>query len=66
MTKNTVKDGKLVAEETAYEEFDTNGNATYYVESDGEKNEVEDDKILQGMFAEYSEAEVVNFQKVME
>lgn len=66
VTKNTVKDGKLVAEETAYEEFDTNGNATYYVEADGEKNEVEDDKILQGMFAEYSEAEIVNFQKIME
>lgn len=67
VTRNTVKDGKLVAEETAYEEFDTNGNATYFLETgDGEKTEVEDDKRLQEMFEEYSEAEIVSFQKIME
>ncbi len=58
--KNTVKDGKLVVAEQASEEFDSDGNATYYYGSD----KVDDDKELKRMFEEEMSAEIIDFQPV--
>lgn len=60
VTKSTVTDGKLVVAEEAYEEFDSDGNATYYYNS----KKVDDDKNLQRMFEEEMNAEIIEFQPV--
>ncbi len=65
--KMDLKDGSLVVDEEAYEEFDTNGDATYYLSSEtheveaDENGKVEDDTVLSKMFDELFEAEVVAF-----
>ncbi len=46
--------------EEAYEEFDSDGNATYYYNSE----KVDDDKNLQRMFEEEMNAEIIDFQPV--
>ncbi|MCR5746885.1 MAG: hypothetical protein K6G03_04185 [Lachnospiraceae bacterium] len=63
ITRYTIKDGKVVAEETAYEEFDESGNATYYYGSKAgtEAEKVDDDSNMLKMLEEYDKAEVVNF-----
>ncbi len=58
--KNTVKDGELVVAEEASEEFDSDGNSTYYY--GGEK--VADDKELSRMFEEEMNGQIVDFQVV--
>ena len=57
VTKTTVKDGMLVAEEEAYETFDADGNATYYYG----KEKVADDTNLTRLFEEYFAGEIVEF-----
>ncbi len=58
--KYTVKDGKLAVAEGAREEFDTDGNATYYVGDE----KVEDDTTLTKMFDEAMNAEIIDFSVV--
>ncbi len=57
VSKNTVKDGKLVLVEEAREDFDTDGNSTYtYTDEKGKDKVVEDDSYLTKLFDEYADA----------
>lgn len=63
ITKYAITDGELVIAESAYEEYDESGNATYYYASEGSEYEVVDsDSDLLRLYEEYESAEVVNFQ----
>lgn len=63
--KYTVKEGKLVVAEEAREEFDTNGNSTFYYAKDGEEpKKVEDDSNLMTLFDEYANAKPVEYSVV--
>ncbi|MCR5651172.1 MAG: hypothetical protein K6F86_08335 [Lachnospiraceae bacterium] len=60
--KNTVKDGKLIVAEEAREEFDTEGNSTYfYTDEKGKEKAVEDDSYLTKLFDEYADAVPIAF-----
>ncbi len=67
--KYTESEGSIVIEEEAYVEYDTNGEPTYYVSSDikeveaGENGEVSDDTILNRMYDEYFDADMIVFSK---
>lgn len=63
MAMATVKDGSVVIVREAYEEFDSQGNATYTY-NDGDIDnviEVEDDSVLAEMYEKYAQATVINF-----
>ena len=66
--KCTVENGKLAVNETAFEEFDSEGNASYYygTAADGQYSQVEDDSFLNRLFEEAMEAEIIDFQEVFE
>lgn len=66
--KYTVENGKLAVKETAFEEFDTDGNAAYYygTTADGQYSQVEDDSFLNRLFEEAMEAEIIDFQEVFD
>ena len=60
-----IKDGSIITKLDASEEFDTDGNATYYLfdlENQYE-GEVDDDSTLMKMYEYYGEATVLNFVK---
>ncbi|MCR5580935.1 MAG: hypothetical protein K6F66_05050 [Pseudobutyrivibrio sp.] len=68
--KYTFESGATICDEYAYEEFDTNGDATYYyysethgVETD-DNSQVEDDTVLSKLFDEFDDAEVVEFHPI--
>lgn len=61
----TVKDGELTTVESAREEFDAAGNATYYYAKDGkDEKKVEDGSDFSRMLDKYAEAETVDFTVV--
>ena len=64
--KNTVTDGKLVVMEIAWETFDKDGSVSYHYDSDdgGEYEDVEDASVLNEMFDEFMNAEIVEFSVV--
>ena len=66
--KYTVENGKLAVKETAFEEFDTDGNAAYYygTTADGQYSQVEDGSFLNRLFEEAMEAEIIDFQEVFD
>jgi len=62
ITKYAIADGELVIAESAYEEYDASGNATYYYASEGSEYEtVDSDSDLLRLYEEYESAEIVNF-----
>ncbi len=67
--KMDLQDGKLVIDEEAYVNYDTNGDGTYYLSSEtheveaDENGQVADDTVLNSMFDELFEAEVIVFAK---
>ena len=63
MTMACVRDGSVIIEKEAIEEFDEQGNATYtYNEGDIDNiKEVEDDSILKEMYEMFGNATVINF-----
>ena len=63
MTMANVIDASVVIQKEAYEEFDENGNATYFLNEGDIDNikELEDDSVLAEMFKTYSRATVINF-----
>ena len=66
--KCTVEDGELALREAAYEEFDSEGNPSYYygTAEDGGYRQVDDDSFLSRLFEEAAEAEIIDFQEVFE
>ena len=66
--KCTVENGELAVKETAFEEFDTEGNAVYYygTTADGQYSQVEDDSFLNRLYEEAMEAEIIDFQEVFD
>ncbi len=66
--KCTIGDGELVLREAAYEDFDSEGNASYYygTAEDGGYRPVDDDSFLNRLFEEAMEAEIIDFQEVFE
>ena len=66
--KCTIGDGGLVLWEAAYEDFDSEGNASYYygTAEDGGYRPVDDDSFLNRLFEEAMEAEIIDFQEVFE
>ena len=65
MTMANVIDASVIIQKEAYEEFDENGNATYFLNEGDIDNikELEDDSVLAEMFKTYSQATVINFFK---
>ena len=63
MTMANVIDASVIIQKEAYEEFDENGNATYFLNEGDIDNikELEDDSVLAEMFKTYSQATVINF-----
>ncbi len=62
ITKYAITDGELVIAESAYEEYDASGNATYFYASEGSEYEtVDSDSDLLRLYEEYENAEVVNY-----
>ncbi len=65
----TLSEGKMVIDEEAYVEYDANGEPTYYVSSDikeveaGENGVVSDDTILNRLYDEYFDADMIVFSK---
>ncbi len=68
VTVYTVDGGKLAEDCSAYEEFDSAGNATYFHKELGDKDytRVDDDKILQKLFDEYTNAKIINYDVISE
>lgn len=65
VSKSTVKDGEVVVVERAWVEYDTSGNETYYYESgEGYGTKQTDSTEFDRLFAEYEEAEPINFSVV--
>ena len=66
VTKSTVKDGKLVVLETAYQTFDKEGNVTYHYDSTegGNHEGPEDEAVFESFNTEYQEAEMIGFDVV--
>jgi len=69
VTKYAVTDGKLAVMETAGETFDTDGNATYYYDSDdgGDYSDLEQNeakKIYDSLWEEYSNADILIFDTI--
>ncbi|MCR5526252.1 MAG: hypothetical protein K6F39_02565 [Lachnospiraceae bacterium] len=66
MCKYVIVKGKLKAAVKAYEEFDNEGNATYFYDSEEEgiHGETDDDTLLPAMYDEYGQAEVINFTMI--
>ncbi len=71
VNKMILKDGKMVIDEEAYVNYDSNGTGTYYYDSDtheadpGKKGPSEDDSILNSFFDEYNEkAQIIVFNKI--
>ncbi len=69
MSKYTVTDGRLVIMETAGETFDTDGNVTYFYDSDdgGDYSNIDQEeakKILEDLYDEYEKAKVINFDTI--
>ncbi len=56
-----LEDGKLVELEQAYELFDKDGNATYFIYSSGEETQLEDEKTLETFYDDMFGGEVVVF-----
>lgn len=65
MAMANVVDGSVIIQREAYEEFDENGNATYFLNEGNidDIKELEDDSELAEMFKKYSETVVVNFSQ---
>ena len=65
MAMANVIDGSVIIQREAYEEFDENGNATYFLNEGNidDIKELEDDSELAEMFKKYSETVVVNFSQ---
>lgn len=61
MSEATIMDGSVVVLQTAHEEFDEDGNATYSIMKDLEETIVDDNSILTEMFDKYNNAIVINF-----
>ena len=63
MAMANVKDAAVIVQKEAYEEFDEQGNATYFLNEGDIDNikELEDDSVLTEMFDTYSKAIVLNF-----
>lgn len=69
MTKYTVTDGRLTVMETAGETFDSDGNATYFYDSDdggdySKLDQAEAAKLYEAILDEYMEAQVINFDTI--
>lgn len=66
MGMSFVENGNMITKLDATEEFDTSGNATYYLfDLDNQfEGEVEDDSKLMEMYELYSQATVINFFSV--
>jgi hypothetical protein len=68
MTTYSVANGELIATEDAYEMYDSEGNATYYYslkENASDNLIIEDDSKLKKLFADYENAETIEFTKVV-
>ena len=63
MSMANVKDAAVIIQKEAYEEFDEQGNATYFLNEGDIDNikELEDNSVLTEMFDTYSKATVINF-----
>ncbi|MDO4188330.1 MAG: hypothetical protein Q4D29_05005 [Lachnospiraceae bacterium] len=63
MTMANVIDSSVIIQKEAYEEFDEQGNATYFLNEGDIDNikELEDNSVLTEMFDKYSQAIVLNF-----
>ena len=63
MAMANVKDAAVIVQKEAYEEFDEQGNATYYLNEGDIDNikELEDNSVLTEMYDKYSQAIVLNF-----
>ena len=63
MAMANVIDAAVIVQKEAYEEFDEQGNATYFLNEGDIDNikELEDDSVLTEMFDTYSQAIVINF-----
>ena len=63
MTMANVIDDAVIIQKEAYEEFDEQGNATYFLNEGDIDNikELEDNSVLNEMFDKYSQAVVLNF-----
>ena len=61
MSEATVVDGSVILLQTAYEEFDEEGNVTYSIMKDLEETIVEDNSILTNLYDKYNNAIVINF-----
>ena len=65
MTKYTIENNELVEIESAYEDFDDDGDAAYFYGTDKDGfNEVDDDSKLQQLFDEGYSGDVIDFQEV--
>nr|MCR5101310.1 hypothetical protein [Butyrivibrio sp.] len=68
--KMTMYENLLVVDEEALVEYDTDGNATYFLHSDyhdvdaDENGQVEDDSVLNNFYDEMFEGEMIVFTKV--
>lgn len=63
MTMANVIDASVIIQKEAYEQFDEQGNATYFLNEGDIDNikELEDDTVLKEMYETYSKATVLNF-----
>lgn len=63
MAMANVVDAAVIVQKEAYEEFDEQGNATYFLNEGDIDNikELEDDSVLTEMYETYAQATVINF-----